>query len=192
MKSRKKVLVVMGHPSMKSLSKSIADFYIRGAKKNYDVKSIYLPKLKFDPILHEGYNKNQKLEPALVKAQEDIKWADHIVFVYPMWWGMLPALLKGFLDRILLPGFAFKYDRNGKLSKFLKDKTGSLIITTGGPKFMYFLGGWMINIPMNVAVLKFCGIRPKKQTFFTDVKRLSKEESEEIFEKARILGEKGV
>lgn len=192
MKNRKKVLVIMGHPGLKSLTKSIADSYIKGARKNYEVRSIYLSRLKFDPILHEGYNKIQKLEPDLIKAQKDIKWAEHIVFVYPLWWGMLPALLKGFLDRTLLPGYAFKYDKKGKLSKFLKGKTGSLIITAGGPKFMYFFAGWIINIPMNVAVLKFCGIKPKKQTFFTKVKRLSKEESEKIFEKAKILGEKGI
>lgn len=188
---KKKILVVMGHPSLKSLSKSIADAYIKGAKKNYGVKSLYLSKLKFDPILHEGYNKVQKLEPDLIKAQKYIKWADHIVFIYPMWWGMVPALLKGFFDRTLLPGFAFKFKRK-KLEKYLKGKTGSLMITAGGSKMLYFFAGWILNIPINRAVLNFCGIKPKHQIFFTSVKGISKEKSKKIFEKAKIFGEKGI
>jgi len=63
--------------------------------------------MHFDPNVHADSPEHQPLEPDLVAAQRDIHWAEHVVFVYPTWWGTYPALLKGFLDRVLTPGFAF-------------------------------------------------------------------------------------
>jgi hypothetical protein len=77
------------------------------------VRELRLGQLDFDPSLHEGYRQVQPLEADLLAAQEAILWAEHLVFAYPIWWGGAPALLKGFVDRAFLPGFAFKY-RPGK------------------------------------------------------------------------------
>ncbi|VFS89098.1 oxidoreductase [Pseudomonas aeruginosa] len=73
------------------------------------MRELKLGELAFDPILHEGYEQSQVLEPDLLEAQRQIHWAEHLVFVYPVWWGGLPALLQGFFDRALQPGFAFRY-----------------------------------------------------------------------------------
>ena len=188
----KKILVILGHPDLKSLNKKIADSYVDGAKKNFEVKKLYLAEMKFDPILHYGYSKEQKLEPDLKKAQKYIKWADHIVLVYPIWWTSFPALLKGFIDRTLLPEFAFKYDNKGKLQKFLTGKTASLIMTTGGPKLWYFLFGKIMNKPMSIGILKFCGINPKKQIFICDIKKMPEQRVKDIFDKIKKMGEKGI
>jgi|SRR3989304_5289898 len=86
----------------------LAEAYIEGAKAaGADIKQLYLGELKFDPILWHGYKEIQELEEDLKMAQEFILWAEHLVFVYPTWWGTIPALLKGFIDRTFLPGFAF-------------------------------------------------------------------------------------
>ena len=74
--------------------------------KDHVVRELKLGELAFDPILHEGYEQSQVLEPDLLEAQRQIHWAEHLVFVYPVWWGGLPALLQGFFDRALQPGFA--------------------------------------------------------------------------------------
>ena len=106
----KRVLVILGHPATNSFCGALADSYSEGANAaGNEVQFISLGSLSFDPILHNGYNTIQELELDLVAAKEAITWAQHIVFVYPIWWGAMPALLKGFIDRIFLPGFAFKY-----------------------------------------------------------------------------------
>ena len=106
----KRILVILGHPANKSFCGALADSYVKGAEAaGNEVRLISLGNLSFDPVLHNGYATIQELEPDLVTAQAAITWAQHIVFVYPIWWGAMPALLKGFIDRVFLPGFAFKY-----------------------------------------------------------------------------------
>jgi len=188
--TKKKILVVLGHPSEKSLNRSLADSYVEGAKERHDVRKLYLADLTFDPILREGYRGSQPFEEDLKKAQEDITWADHLVFVYPIWWGSVPALMKGFFDRTLIPGFAFKYVE-GKPVKLLEGKTGSLIMTTGGPKFMYKTFGKIMNAPLTFGLMKFCGIKPKGQKFFCSITKVKDKRAKEIFEPAKWMGRKG-
>src|SRR3990172_11834160 len=108
----KKILIILGHPSRESFCNAIIENYAEGVSEGGgEVRKIYLGELKFDPILWNGYAKIQELEDDLKRVQEDIKWADHLVFVYPTWWGGMPALLKGLVDRAFLPGFAFKFHK---------------------------------------------------------------------------------
>ena len=103
-------------------------------KVGAEVREVFLADLRFDPVLHHGYKEIQELETDPVHAQELIKWADHLVFVYPLWWATMPALLKGFLDRTLLPDFAFKYRPNSPFwDKDLTGKTARMIITMDAP-----------------------------------------------------------
>ena len=108
-----RTLIFLGHPDNQSFCSSLADAYERGAKeKGGDVARINLSDLRFNPILHSGYNRIQNLEPDLMEAQRLIKWANHIVFVFPVWWSAPPALMKGFIERVFLPNFAFKFREN--------------------------------------------------------------------------------
>ena len=186
-------LVILGHPSEKSLNKAIADSYVKGAKDaGFQVREISLSRLKFDPILHEGYNKRQELEKDLVQAQKDIVWADHLVFVYPTWWGSVPALLKGFIDRVFLPGFAFKM-KEGKLipEKLLEGKSARLIVTAGGPRWFYVVMGHSGNRLMRTFTLNFCGIKPVKTTLFGKIKKnMDKKEIKKILKKTEEIGGK--
>ena len=100
--------------------------------------------------------------------QQAITWAEHLVFVFPMWWGGLPALLKGFFDRVFLPGFAFKY-RPGKAfpEQLLRGRSADLLVTMDTPPWYY---RWVYAMPglhqMRRTTLAFCGIRPKKTLTF--------------------------
>jgi putative NADPH-quinone reductase len=128
--------------------------------------------LKFNPILAYGYRKVSELEPDLLNVQKDILEANHIVLVYPNWWGTYPALLKGFIDRIFLPNFAFKYLKNSPLpAKLLKGKTARILVTMDTPKWYY----WLINRSpghnsMKKGILEFSGISPVKITSFAIIK----------------------
>ena len=159
----KRVLVIVGHPSTDSFCAALADSYVETAiGAGQDVRVLYLGDLCFDPVLHEGYNRIQPLEPDLLKAQVDITWAEHLVLVFPVWWGGVPALLKGFFDRILLPGFAFSY-RKGKAfpEKLLLGRSAYLLVTMDTPPWYY---KWVYRMPalhqMRKTTLAFCGIKP--------------------------------
>ena len=105
----KKIVVINGHPDKESFCSALAEQYKIGADSSKaNCQLIHLADLEFSPNLKYGYRKRTELEPDLLMAWELIKEADHIVWVYPVWWGSLPAIMKGFIDRLFLPGFAFK------------------------------------------------------------------------------------
>ena len=189
----KKILIINGHPDKESFCFALAESYHKGALKTAaNVKLVHLIDLKFNPILTYGYRKMSELEPDLVQIQQDILWADHLVFVYPNWWATMPALLKGFLDRVILPDFAFKYHKDDPYwDKLLKGKTARLIVTMNTPKWYYFL----INRnaghnAMRIGVLEFCGVKPVRITTFSPIESADEEKRKRWLAKVMELGEK--
>jgi putative NADPH-quinone reductase len=139
----KNILLILGHPSENSFCKALIDAYQNGAESaGANIKTIYVARLNFDVTLHDGYKNGEalQLEDDLGNAQQLMLWADHVVIAYPNWWGFMPAVMKGFIDRILLPGFAFKH-QSGKIfpEKLLKGKSIRLMVTMDTPKWWYYL-----------------------------------------------------
>jgi NAD(P)H dehydrogenase (quinone) len=171
-----KKLIILGHPAQDSFCKSIAETYLGTAKKmGQEIELLNLASLKFDPTLHEGYKKVQTFEPDLEHAKNLISWADHLIWIYPNWWGTMPALLKGFIDRVFIPGFAFKYRQNSNLwDKLLTGKSAHIYVTMDSPPWYY---KWLTKMPghnqMKRAILQFCGISPIKITNFGPIKTSS-------------------
>jgi len=96
-----KILIINGHPDKESYNFALAEAYEAGAKKSgAEVQTIHIRDLSFNPNLEFGYRKRTELEPDLLAAQEALKSAEHLVWVYPVWWGSYPAIMKGFLDRV--------------------------------------------------------------------------------------------
>ena len=139
----KKILIINGHPDKESFCAAIAKSYSVGASHGgATCDLINVIDLKFNPDLIAGYRKITQLESDLIVVQQKIKDCNHLVFVYPNWWSTYPALLKGFIDRVFLPKFAFNYHQNDPFwDKLLKGKTAQLIITMDTPKWYY----WLIN-----------------------------------------------
>ncbi|WP_299256173.1 NAD(P)H-dependent oxidoreductase [uncultured Aquimarina sp.] len=137
----KKTLIINGHPDKESFNYALSDAYKKGAiSSGADIKEINIRELNFNPNLQFGYRKRMELEPDLIAAQEKLIWANHIVWVYPVWWSSVPAIMKGFLDRILLPGFAFKKKENSLLAdKCLTGKSARIICTLDQPPWYYSL-----------------------------------------------------
>ncbi|MBK5535525.1 NAD(P)H-dependent oxidoreductase [Pseudomonas sp. TH08] len=99
----KRILLILGHPSASSFCAALAEGYAQSAlEAGHEVRQLRLGALDFDPVLCAGYQQVQALEDDLSGAQSDILWAEHLTLVYPIWWGGIPALLKGFFDRVLL------------------------------------------------------------------------------------------
>lgn len=159
---QKKIFILMGNPdSSGTLSDELADAYEQEARAvGHEVRRANISDLKFDPILHKGYKVIQEIEPDLKKVQEDMQWADHFVLVYPLWWAGMPALLKGMWDRMFIPGFAFRFHKNGfGWDKLLAGKTARVIILSNNwPVAERLLFGDFTN-EIGRAILGFAGYK---------------------------------
>lgn len=187
----KKILIINGHPDAESYCYAIHNAYKKGVLyTSSEVKEILVKDLKFNVNLEFGYRKRTELEPDLLIAQQKIKWADHIVWIYPVWWGSYPAILKGFIDRVFLPGFAFQKRENSVWwDQFLKGKTARIISTLDQPKWYY---RWINNHPSHTSIkkltLNFVGIKQVKFTTIGSL-RLSKDSyREKWLQKVEQLG----
>lgn len=191
---RKKILVILGHPSSDSFCAALAVAYAEAAALGgSEVRTLNLGKLNFDPVLHEGYRQIQPLEADLTASQEAISWAEHLVFVYPIWWGAMPALLKGWIDRIFLPGFAFKY-RDGSVlwDKLLDGRSAHLLVTMDTPAW-YFR--WIQHMPghnqMKKTILEFSGIKPVRISSFGPIRGSQPEQREKWLAQVAKFGRLG-
>jgi len=189
----KKILLILGTPKTASLCHALAEAYARGARaQGHVVHELKLGEMQFDPILHEGYDQSQALEPDLIETQRQIHWAEHLVFVYPVWWGGVPALLKGWLDRVLLPGFAYKFrGRSQRWDKLLAGRSADLLVTLDTPPW-YFR--WIYGAPAHRQMIRttlgFCGIRTRRLAEFAPVRLASEQQRQQWVQKAEALGRK--
>ncbi|MFF0828210.1 NAD(P)H-dependent oxidoreductase [Brevibacillus sp. NPDC003359] len=187
------ILVIIGHPDPESYCSALAHAYMKGAaSKKAQIRTIDLSQISFDPNLKYGYRKRTELEDDLKEAQDLIRWADHLVIVYPTWWGTMPAILKGFFDRVLLSGFAYKYREGSSLwDKLLTGKTAHLIVTMDFPSWYNRLIYWQAgHLVMKRNILKFCGIKPVKVTEISGVNAASQEKRKKWLEQVKKLGER--
>lgn len=173
-----KILIINGHPDKESYCFALAESYKKGAiKSGAEVKEIVLADLDFSTNLQFGYRKRTELEPCLQVSWEKIQWADHLVWIYPVWWGSIPALLKGFIDRVFLPGFVFKKRENSLWwDKLLTGKSARIITTLDQPAWYY----WLVykqpsTNAMKKLTLEFCGVKPVRVTTIGPI-RLSKDD----------------
>ena len=162
-----RVLIVLGHPRNGSLCGALGSAFEKGVRAaGCEVEMLRLGDLAFNPDVVENSPSAQPLEPDLERARRLIAWADHLVLVYPNWWGTMPARLKGFLDRVLVPGFAFR-EQDGHYYGLLGPRTAELITTMDVPPLVY---RWIQGAPgrraMCRATLGLCGIGTVRATAF--------------------------
>ncbi len=188
----KKILIINGHPNTESYNYALHHSFKKGilAAGRHSVAEINVAELEFYPNLDKGYSTGVEMEPGLIDAQRKIKEADHIVWIFPLWWGTVPALLKGFIDRVFVPGFAFKYRSGSSLwDKLLKGKTTEIICTIDYPVFIFriFFGGGGVKV-MRKMVLGFCGLKTVRTTYFGPIKPSRPEQRKKWLEKVEKRG----
>lgn len=187
----KKVLIINGHPNAESFNFGIAESYKNGAiASGAQVETITIANLNFNPNLQFGYQKRTELEPDLLDSWKKIKRADHLVWIHPVWWGGLPAITKGFIDRLFLPGMAFQYRENSVWwDKLLKGKTAHIITTLDQPGWYYrlFFGRPSVN-QLKKSTLEFCGIKPVKVSYVGIIKTSDADQRKKWLEKVYNLG----
>lgn len=187
----KKILVILGHSETDSFCGALADAYTKGAEgKGSKVERLNLGDMDFDPVLRKVDGKYAEMEECLKDAQDKILSADHLVFVYPNWWGLMPALLKGFIDRVFLDGFAFTFpDKSSLPQGLLKGKTAQLLVTMDTPPWYYKV---VYKMPghkaMKTSILDFCGVKTLKVNEFAIMKTSTPEKRSKWLEQAEGLG----
>lgn len=164
-------LIIYAHPNPKSFCHAIKEeiqTQIKSQGGEYTVRDLY--EMGFTPILSSGdfvQFLQHKTPIDIHNEQELIRNADTMIFIYPVWWFNMPAILKGYIDRVFSRGFA--YDAKGPLIiGLLKGKRAMVFNTTGGPRFAYYLFGYKsaIKTCIDIGIFKFCGIKVILHKFF--------------------------
>ena len=171
------VLIIDGHPdpSQDRLCHALAEAYAHGAAAaGNPVRRLDVARLDFSMLRTRTEFETETTQSDIQAAQTDIEWARHLVIVYPLWLGTMPALLKGFLEQCLRPGFAFEKDSKGWPKKLLRARSARIVVTMGMPAFWYrwfYLAHSLRSLERNI--LKFCGITPVRETLFGMVEAAS-------------------
>ena len=190
----KQILVLQAHPEreVQHLCHGLADAYADGAEAaGHQVRRVSIAALDFPFLRSQKDWEGGALPVALEPVQNDIRWASHIVIVYPLWLGDMPALLKAFLEQVMRPGFAFRYQdgAKGRPEKGLNGRSARVIVTMGMPAFVYrwvFRAHSLKSLKRNV--LHFVGIGPVHETLVGGVGQLRQEGARKWLVRMRRLG----
>ncbi|MDX1347528.1 MAG: NAD(P)H-dependent oxidoreductase [Thiomicrorhabdus chilensis] len=193
----KRIVIIQGHPDPQKshYGHALAKAYATGAEAaGHSVEWISVAELDF-PLLRSDEEFNHGETPEAIRgAQEKIHKADHLVLFYPLWLGTMPALLKGFIEQVFRPGFAFSYEgKQGFPKKQLKGKSARVVITMGMPGFFYrwfYCAHSLKNLKRNI--LGFCGIAPVRNSLIGMVEDMKQPQREKWLKKLHDLGKKGL
>jgi len=189
-----RVLLLQAHPdgSERHLAHALADAYAEGGRAGgHEVRTLELAALDI-PLLRSQHDWEHGALPAsLARAQQDIAWAEHLVIVFPLWLGDMPALLKAFLEQVARPGFAFgRGTRNAFTAKGLKGRSARIVVTMGMPAFVYrwwFAAHSVRSLKRNV--LHFVGISPVRSTLIGGTGAVPPARAERLLAEMRRLGQ---
>lgn len=165
-----KNLIIYTHFDKKSFTNAVCTEIISVLKnRKQEVKIIDLYADNYNPVLQSSDLKfghtGENAPKDTIHYQEMIKWADHLIFVFPLWWYQMPAILKGFIDRTFIDNFAFKYDENGKTA-LLSDKKTTILINAGSNEKTLEEKGHDISINKTVdGIFSFCGMNTEITIF---------------------------
>ena len=170
----KRITILQGHPDPAGghFVHALADAYERAAREaGHETKRIDVARLDF-ALLHNAQQwQSQPASAPIVAAQQAIAWAEHLAIFYPLWLGDMPALLKGFFEQALRPGFAIGKAAPGRLpKKLLAGRSARIVVTMGMPALfykLYYRAHTLKSLKRNI--LEFCGISPVRSTLIAMV-----------------------
>ncbi|HEY9094215.1 MAG TPA: NAD(P)H-dependent oxidoreductase [Hydrogenophaga sp.] len=193
-----RILVLDGHPASASLCRSLAQGYADAAREaGHEVRFTHLHDLDFDMDFGlAGYVTTKPLEPVLERFLEDLAWCSHFTLVLPMWWGGLPAKLKGLFDRSFLPGRAFDTRNPGRWGMprpLLTGRTARVVITSDTPSIFLRLAYRNALIwQLRGQILHFVGLRPARFTLFAQASHAKPAQVQGWLARVKALGAKAV
>lgn len=186
------ILVVYAYPNKNGFNYAIKNAVLKGIDVSHTVKVIDLYKEEFNPVLYfdkEVKRRNLYLDTETEKYRNLIKQADFIIFIFPIWWNSMPAILKGFIDRVFAKDFAYKYKGIMPVG-LLKGKNAWIINTHDSPNlYARFIQKDYGKI-LNKQILKMCGIRTKRHDSLAFVRRTNELKRENFLKKITLLSSK--
>jgi putative NADPH-quinone reductase len=186
-----KIVIVVGNPLHDSYSEALGEAYRRGAESGgHQAQLFMLGRMNFDAILREGYRQLQPLEPDLTAARDAFVACDHVVFVFPLWCGDMPAILKGFIERILQPDLLkIQASGGGANWKIFKGKSARVIMTMGMPGWFYrwYFGAHALKL-LKRNILHFVGISPVRSTIYGMIEAVGPEKRQQWLREVEALG----
>jgi putative NADPH-quinone reductase len=166
----KRIVIIQGHPDPAGnhLLNAMADAYAEAATlAAHEVRRIEVARLDF-PILRTQVDfERGELPAALLPARDDMRWAEHWVFLFPLWHGTMPALLKAFLEHIFRPGFAMDYSERNFPRRLLAGRSARIVVTMGMPVMLYrwYFGAYGVR-SFERSMLSFAGIKPIRESLY--------------------------
>ena len=180
MDENRRILIIQGHPDVTQthLGHDLAHAYAAAATAaGHQVRTATPAQLDFPLLRSQKEWESGPLPSALQKAQDDIAWAQHLVLFFPLWMGDMPALLKGFLEQVARPGFAFRADKGNPFGqKGLAGRSARVVVTMGMPALVYrfyFRAHSVKSLERNI--LGFVGISPVNETLIGGVDQLGED-----------------
>jgi putative NADPH-quinone reductase len=166
----RRIVIIQGHPDPAGhhLLRAMADAYAEGAiEAGHEVRRIEVAKLVFPLLRTQEDFETGALPLALTQSQEDMRWAEHWVFLFPLCHGTMPALFKGFLEHIFRPGFAMEYNKDGFPKKLLAGRSARIVVTMGMPVLLYrwYFGAFGLRA-FERSMLSFAGIKPIRESLY--------------------------
>jgi len=187
-----KYLIIYAHPSAASFNHAILETISEELKKsNKDFKVRDLYKIGFNPVLSaEDLAAIQKgAVPHEIKTEQDyIRTSDTLIFIFPIWWSSMPAMLKGYIDRVFSLKFAYDISADGVVG-LLKGKKVFIVSTTGASKEDYErMGAFkMMNQSMDMAIFQSSGMEVIGHKYFSSVPNVSDQDRKQMLAELRLL-----
>lgn len=190
-----KTLIFTAHPAEEGFSHKIANQYA-GTKNTQNIDTevidLYDPQWKIDfltfPESPENSEKTSEKNSVIKMLQEKISGADELVFVFPLWWGEAPAIMKNMIDNVFASGFAFEFEKGKSMPKqLLTEKTAKVFITCDAPKIYYWLKGSPFQTTWKDFILGFCGIKVTSFELFAGMRGRDESSRKQILEKVTTI-----
>ena len=192
MKARN-IAIVQGHPDRheKHYCHALASAYADGATaEGHAIRYLDASSLSMPFLQNQIEFNSQQLDPNIEAIQSTIRWADHILIVYPLWLGTMPAVLKHFFEQVFRPNFAFAKSGNRKWpKKLLQGKSARIVVTMGMPAWLY---RWFYHAhsvkSLERNILNFTGIAPVRRSFIGQIDSSSDKSRLKWLRKMKQLG----
>src|SRR5581483_5140960 len=166
----RRIVLIEGHPDPAGghLLNALADAYAVGARQaGHELRRIAVAHLDFALLRTQAEFETGELPAALLQPRDDMRWAEHWVFLFPLWHGTMPALFKGFLEHIFRPGFAMEYREKAFPQRLLAGRSARIVVTMGMPTLLYrwYFGAFGVR-GFERSMLAFAGIKPIRENLY--------------------------
>ncbi|MRX74033.1 flavodoxin family protein [Bacillus lacus] len=184
------ILIVYAHPNKKSFNAALKEAVIEQLKElDYDVRVRDLYEIQFDPVLKEDnytefYQTNAPED--ILYEQKEISWADVLIYIFPTWWTGMPAIMKGYFDKVFTNGFAFRFTEKGAVG--LLDGKRALIFQTTGlseedlkPKQLIAA----METSFDLGILHYCGVNILTHKFYYSLPYLDQDSKKRVIQEVK-------